>query len=77
MTTNGFGGRDRLEDGDAAHEIFRLDLNTASGGSSNSVPALASSAMASGLVGGRRRRQDISEGTEENPCSKLSASQES
>jgi hypothetical protein len=29
MTTNGFGGRDRLEDGDAAHEIFRLDLNTA------------------------------------------------
>jgi hypothetical protein len=29
MTTNGFGGRDQLEEGDAAHEIFRLDLNTA------------------------------------------------
>jgi hypothetical protein len=29
MTTNSFGGRDRLEVGDAAHEIFRLDLNNA------------------------------------------------
>jgi hypothetical protein len=29
MTTNSFGARDRLEVGDAAHEIFRLDLNNA------------------------------------------------
>jgi hypothetical protein len=29
MTTNSFGARDRLEVGDAAYEIFRLDGSTA------------------------------------------------